>query len=59
MRSAKAAVKALYDVMKDAETQQAKSSTLQTAVAKARDASDVELPELLGDAFLKWFGGSR
>lgn len=58
-RAAKAAVEALNDVTKAAEAEQAKSSTLQNAVAKARVANDVELPEPLGDAFLQRFGGGQ
>lgn len=56
LRSAKAAVEAMNDVMVDAETQQTKSSTLQTSVSKARPTSDVELPKPLADAFLTRFG---
>ncbi|MBX5152580.1 hypothetical protein HJB78_16540 [Rhizobium lentis] len=59
LRSAKAAVEAMNDVVEDAEVQQAKSSTLQTAVAKARPTSDIELPKPLADAFLTRFGGSQ
>ncbi|MGX9991627.1 hypothetical protein ACS4RR_021090 [Rhizobium sp. Z1P35] len=59
LRSAKAAVDAMNDVVKDAEVQQAKSSTLQTAIAKARVADDVELPKPLADAFLQRFGGEQ
>jgi len=58
-RSVKAATEATSDVLKDAEVQQSKSITLQTAVAKARPADDVELPKPLADAFLQRFGGGR
>jgi preprotein translocase subunit SecF len=59
LRSAKAAVEAMNDVVRDAEAQQSKSSTLQTAVAKARVADDVELPKPLADAFLQRFGDGQ
>ncbi|MBY3363734.1 hypothetical protein [Rhizobium laguerreae] len=59
LRSAKAAVEAMNEVTKDAEVQHAKSSTLQTAIAKARVADDVELPKPLADAFLQRFGGGQ
>ncbi|TAW65452.1 hypothetical protein ELI15_14255 [Rhizobium ruizarguesonis] len=59
LKSAKAAVEAMNDVMVDAETQQSKSSALQTSVAKARVADDVELPKPLADAFLQRFGGTQ
>ncbi|MGO7318463.1 hypothetical protein ACCS95_32870 [Rhizobium ruizarguesonis] len=59
LRSAKAAVEAMDDLVKDAEIQQSKSSTLQTAIAKARPSDDVELPKPLADAFLQRFGGSK
>ncbi|WP_327206692.1 hypothetical protein [Rhizobium beringeri] len=49
----------MSDVIKDAETQQAKSSTLQTTVAKARVSDDVELPKPLADTCLQRFGSAR
>ncbi|MEY9198468.1 hypothetical protein ABIA16_003584 [Sinorhizobium fredii] len=59
LRSAKAAVEAMNEVTKAAEAEQEKSSTLQTAVAKARPESDIELPKPLADAFLQRFGDGQ
>ncbi|TRB21507.1 hypothetical protein [Rhizobium rhizogenes] len=59
LKSAKAAVEAMNDVVVDAETQQTKSSVLHTSVAKARVSDDVELPKPLSDAFLQRFGGRQ
>jgi preprotein translocase subunit SecF len=59
LRSAKAAVEAMNEVTKDAEAQQSKSSTLQTAVAKSRATDDIKLPQPLADAFLQRFGGEQ
>ncbi|TAY50925.1 hypothetical protein [Rhizobium leguminosarum] len=58
-RSVKIAVEATNEVIKDAEVQQVKSSTLQTTIAKARVVDDVELPRPLADAFLQRFGGEQ